>query len=690
MMRFFLLLFACAAFASSSKAAETVTTPRVKARIVTDVSAVAPGSSFAVGLDFELKKGWHTYWKNPGDSGEAMKVTWKVPSGIAAGPLLYPPPKRIDMPPLANFGYEDRVLIFSEMEAGDDLAPGSQLVIQAEARWLVCEETCIPETGTFDLALPVKAVAVPGKDASLFVEGRMAQPKPLPPADFQLSERGLELEIPNGIELPLETSQLFFFPENPGLIQNAAVQIAVKDGGKRSLRLVPDPALKELPENLSGILVTGSAAYALGGAPAHPAVVELPTGSQAPKPVAAQRPRGEEGLSVARAFPFAFLGGLLLNLMPCVFPVLSVKILSFIKRGGDDHRKVRSHGWAYTAGVLSSFGLLAAALIFLRWSGEALGWGFQLQSPLFVLGMIFFLFLLAFSLLGLFEIGGSLMGFGSKLAHRPGLSGSFFTGVLATIVATPCTAPFMGPAVGFALVQPAAVAVTVFLALGAGMALPYLLLTHAPALLKRLPKPGPWMETFQQAMAFPLFATVIWLLWVIGRQAPESLVTVLLALLGVAFGVWLGHRARRARPLALLVAAAAMTWAAMEVRAEVRTGQGRVQVSSAEGWAPYSEESIAAWRAEGRAVFIDFTAAWCLTCQVNKKTVLEREEVRKAFASKNVALVRADWTNQDVVISKALESFGRQGVPLYVYFPAGGEAKLLPALLTKAIVLEAL
>ncbi|HEX5035973.1 MAG TPA: thioredoxin family protein [bacterium] len=678
-----------------SLAADTVTTPHVVARIVSDAAAVAPGSSFGVGLDFTLKKGWHTYWKNPGDSGEPMKVTWKVSPGLSAGPLSYPPPELIQMPPLANFGYKDQVLIFSDMAAGADLTPGGSIEIQADATWLVCEETCIPEKGSFSITLPVAAASSPGPDAPRFQAARERLPKPVSAARVEVSDKGLYLAFPEGIELPEETSRLFFFPETPGVIKNAAEQVAFKDRGRHFLRLVPDPGMTKPPERLTGVLVTGEKAYALGELPDHPSVVALPPRAASRTP--AEVPSGETapavkseapGLTAARAVPFAFLGGLLLNLMPCVFPVLSVKVLGFLKKSGGDHRRARTHGWAYAAGVVLSFGVLAAALLFLRWSGEALGWGFQLQSPLFVLLMIFLLFLLALSLLGLFEIGGSLMGVGSKLAGQTGLSGSFFTGVLATVVATPCTAPFMGPAVGFALAQPAAMALAVFLAVGVGMALPYLVLTHVPALLWRLPKPGPWMETFQQAMAFPLLATVVWLLWVIGRQAPGALVTILLALLALSFGVWLGRRVRRARPVALLIAAAAVAWAVVEVRGEIRGAASALATTA--GWEAFSERRISALRAEGRPVFVDFTAAWCLTCQVNKKTVLEREDVRRAFSDKNVALIEADWTNQDAAISKALEAFGRQGVPLYVYYPPGGEAKVLPALLTKAIVLESL
>lgn len=672
-------------------AAGTVTTSHVTARIVSDAAAVAPGSSFAVGLDFTLKKGWHTYWKNPGDSGEPMKVTWKVSPGLSAGPLSYPPPELISMPPLANFGYKDQVLIFSDMAAGADLTLGGSIEIQADATWLVCEETCIPEKGSFSITLPVAAASSPSQDAPRFQAARERLPKPVSAARFEVSDKGWYLAFPEGIELPEETSRLFFFPETPGVIKNAAEQVAFKDRGRHFLRLVPDPGMTKPPERLTGILVTGEKAYALGELPDHPSVVALPpqTAPQAPAKVPETLEKSKSpGLTAARAVPFAFLGGLLLNLMPCVFPVLSVKVLGFLKKSGGDHRRARVHGWAYATGVVLSFGVLAGLLLFLRWSGEALGWGFQLQSPLFVLLMIFLLFLLALSLLGLFEIGGSLMGVGSKLAGQTGLSGSFFTGVLAAVVATPCTAPFMGPAVGFALAQPAAMAIAVFLAVGVGMALPYLVLTHVPALLWRLPKPGPWMETFQQAMAFPLLATVVWLLWVIGRQAPGALVTILLALLVLSFGVWLGRRMRRARPIALLIAAAAVAWAVTDVRRDLSETESVPQVSA--GWEAFSEKRVTDLRAEGRPVFIDFTAAWCLTCQVNKKTVLEREDVRKAFADKKVALIEADWTNQDAAISKALEAFGRQGVPLYVYYPPHGEAKVLPALLTKAIVLESL
>ncbi len=667
--------FAVLLFAFAAKAGDTVTTPHVTAKLVSEFSTVSPGETMGVGLHFEIKKGWHTYWKNPGDSGEPIKVRWAISPGLTPSALIYPAPHRIELPPLANFGLENEVLVFSEMTASNLLKAGQDVTIRAEATWLVCEETCIPEKGSFEIKIPVAAAVTHSQNYGLFEKARLQSPKKLPEIAFHLSERGVDFKIPEEVVIPEGTAP-FFFPEAQGLIENAAPQTLLKN---KVLLLTSASTLTELPKKISGLLVVGDKSYAIGESESQASFTYLTQAATAPS---------------LNVLLLAFLGGLLLNLMPCVFPVLSVKILSFVKKSGEHPKKIRMHGWAYASGVLVSFTALAALLIFLRWSGEGLGWGFQLQSPIFVLLIIFLLFLLALSLLGVFEIGGSWMGLGSRLAARGGLSGSFFTGVLATIVATPCTAPFMGPAIGFALGQPAIIAMTVFLALGLGMAAPYLLLSYAPFLLKRLPKPGAWMETFQQAMAFPLFSTVLWLVWVLNQQAPQAIVTSLLGLLGIGFGAWLGHRVKRARPLALLIGVAAMAWAIHDIREGHRVskseGVALVQTQEDGEWAVFSEQKLAALRAEGRPVFVDFTAAWCITCQINKKRVLERDGIRQVFAAKNVALLKADWTNRDPQISKALESFGRQGVPLYVYYPPHGEPKILPALLTKAIVLEAL
>lgn len=530
-----------------------------------------------------MAPGWHTYSKDPGDSGLPTKIRWRLPDGFAAGEIQWPVPKRIETPPLVNFGYEDTVSLLVQLTPPSSLA-GEKAILSAQVTWLECKDVCVPGKADVSLTVPVSS-------------------QPSPPTAEMAS----------------------FFAE---------------------------------------------------------ARARLPAGSET-APSASRDPP----LSLGFALLLAFLGGLLLNLMPCVLPVLSIKFLGFLETPRETLRK---HGLLYGAGVLLSFLVLAGLLIVLRAGGEKLGWGFQLQSPVFVgfLGALFFA--LGLNLLGVFEIGTSLVGLGGFLGGKSSRN-AFLSGVLAVLVATPCTAPFMGPALGYALTQSALSSLIIFCSLGFGLAFPYVLLSFFPVGLRWIPKPGAWMLTLKQGMAFLFFGTSLWMVWVLGLQRGTEMVSVLLLIfLGISVGAWLaGPVAERARSdvkrirvrrvgVAVAVLSALGLWA-LGGPATERPDDHR-----------YSQAKVDSLLAEGRPVFVDFTAAWCITCQVNERTTLSSSKVREAFRKRNVAVLVADWTNRDPDITRALEQFGRNGVPLYVLYSARGERVVLPAVLTPDIVLKAL
>jgi thiol:disulfide interchange protein DsbD len=694
-----LLVSAQAAHSGQSR----VSAPHVQVQLAPEVASVRPGEPFAVGLDFQLEKGWHVYWKNPGDSGLAPSLKWTLAQGVSAGPLEWPAPQRIALGPLVNFGYEGEVLLPSEITPPADLAVGKPLRLAARADWLVCQEDCIPGRADLELELPVSPEP-PAADpdwAARFARSRAALPRAATAAELSAfrADGRLELRLARSDGSPVLAGDgdVFFFPADPQHIDNAAPQELTRARDGLTLALEPSPQRREPVQRLRGMLVAASG-FAPDGAPALE--VDVAVGD-----IAAA---GSEASAAGRApslwlvLGFAALGGLLLNVMPCVFPVLSVKILDFVRRSSGSAAALRRHGLAYAAGVLLSFWILSGVLLALRAGGEGLGWGFQLQSPAFVVAMIFLLTALALSLLGLFDVGLGVTALAGRVPQGEGLLGSFSTGVLATAVATPCTAPFMGSALGYALTVPAATAFLVFTALGAGMAVPYVALCFAPRGLRLLPRSGPWLETFKQLMAFPLLATVVWLLWVLGLQAGvDAILGALSGLLFLSLALWLRARvvtpgrSQRARR-AVQAAAVALSLIGFGIALAAR---GPAQGTVAEGqrdaygiaWQRYSTGAVSALRAAGRPVFVDFTAAWCLTCKVNEHVVFSSAEIRDAFAARHVAMLRADWTSRDDEITRALESFGRSGVPLYVLWDGRDAApQILPSVLTRGIVLDAL
>jgi thiol:disulfide interchange protein DsbD len=641
-----ILLAASLLLAAAGAAAQPVRVDHAEAELVAAADAIVPGRPLDVGLVIRHDPHWHTYWRVPGDSGLPTTIDWKLPAGFAAGPIEWPVPKRLPIGPLMNFGYEGELLLPVRLTVPADVAPGQTVQLKARADWLICKEVCIPGGADLQLTLPVRAEAAPSAIAPLFASTRAQVPQPTTLDAASATIDGARVRLAFKPAAPLR--QLEFFPIEEARIEPAAAQALRAEADGTALYLTAAQPVAAEFARLKGVLVANGGPAAQGGWAGE---VDLPLVAGVVAPVAASAaPAAAGGGATAITFwvalAGAFVGGLILNLMPCVFPVLSLKLLSLMQhqRAEDEarvpHASLRAHGLAFTAGVLLCFVLLAGLLIGLRAAGEQLGWGFQLQTPWVIAALLLLFFLIGLNLLGAFEFsfGGALASSGAaQRLQGDRLSGSFATGVLAVVVAAPCTAPFMGAALGYAITQPAPVALAVFAMLGVGMATPYLALTCMPALLKRLPRPGLWMLRFKQVMAFPMFATCVWLLWVLAQQIGIDAVAlvlgglVLAALAAWAFGLaqagatrwrWL---ALAAAPLALYGVFALTLPGAAPARSELAT------TGSASGWQSWSRQAQETQLAAGKPVFVDFTAAWCVTCQANKRLVLATGAVRQAF-----------------------------------------------------------
>jgi thiol:disulfide interchange protein DsbD len=693
--------------------------PHVHVQLISPDAQLHPGANNA-GLYFKLEPGWHVYWKNPGDAGEPPHIKWTLPQGITAGPLQYPIPKRLPLGPLMDFGYEDEVLFPFQLNVSSGTS-GSPSVLHAKVDWLVCRGSCIPEKTELELTRPIASADTASgpvqTDQNIWARLAKHLPQP-PPATLKIgfvpTATGFRMTVNTGHK----ETEASFFPATADILSNPAPQVATPTSAGVTLDLKKDETLTANPKQMAGVLVlSGGRAYeliALAGAPkpAKPAVQEaIPatTSMSAPSPISSahpavaetesSRPHPASGPGLLQAAGLAFLGGLILNLMPCVFPVLFIKGLSLVQSGNEERHKLRTHGFVYAAGILISFWVLVAVLLGLRSAGAHLGWGFQFQSPIFLSLMAALLFFLGLSLAGQFEIGLTLTSAGGSLAAKQGYTGSFFTGVLAVIVATPCTAPFMGVALGYALSQPAVVTFAVFTALALGLAAPYVALTLQPAWTRILPRPGAWMEVLKQAVSVPIFGTVIWLAWVVAQAYGATLLAALLAsfLLIAVAGWFLGRwpAQRWATAIAALILVSVIGLSVMSAKALVPRFSSQevlsVRLVSRSGWQPWSAEAVTKYQSQGRPVFVDFTASWCLSCQVNERVALGKPEVQKAFADANVALLRADWTRYDDSITQTLASLGRSGVPTYVlYVPGEKTPRVLPEVLTPGIVTDAL
>lgn len=726
--------------------------------LVSEEAAVDSNKAFWVGVHFKLEEGWHTYWENPGSAGLPVRIEWSLPAGFKASGIYWPFPERFNQADLVSYGYENEVLLLTKISP-PALSAASNVELKAHVEYLICKESCIPGQVDLSLRLPIDKTGNNQQKSSaapLFEGARKKLPKSY--ANWQITPvvkgKTLTLLIKQEDKALYELSGVYFF-DQLSYVNPASKQVLMQENGKFSLIMeLSDEGLEKFNEDLNagklglkGVLVnpngwvTGDKdSQAMSVDVEIPGLKNVASGVAETGIVKAENGNKEsvgikdkeiassslvskmegtktEGLTklssstvtLQEAILFAFIGGLILNLMPCIFPVISIKILGFIHQAKSQKNEIRIHGLLFTAGVLVSFWGLSGLLIALRASGEVIGWGYQLQSPVFISILAVVMLLIALNFAGVFEVGERAGGVGSKLLSLSGYKGSFFSGMLATIVATPCTAPFMGSAIGFALTLPAMSSLGVFTALAIGMSIPYLLLSFFPAMIKLLPKPGNWMATFKQAMTFPMLATVLWLLWVFGNQTNiNSTIELAFALLIAAMSAWVYGKCcglmetTTKRVMGMMVAGILFAMAVYVVSkslpkgsegrgAEERRVAGKTDSHNL-NWLPYSADEVAKLREGGHIVYVDFTATWCLTCQANKALVFGSQEVLNLVKELDVKLVRGDWTSYDPVITEELQRHNRSGVPLTLIYPAdlAAEPIQLPEILTPGIVLEAI
>ena len=667
--------------------ANPVATENVTASIISEYDSVRPGDSLTVALRLDIREGWHTYWRNPGDSGQATSVKWTLPPGVQASNISWPYPERQYVGPVANYGYHGTALHLINLDVDSSLQLDSEFELVADANWLVCEEECIPEKAQLRFTLETSTGPnLVEKHKVEFAKARAALPTNLDAkSGYQYldSSNRMRFELTPHANL-LAAHSIEYFPYEWGVVQAPATQSVLQD--KAFITIETEKGDLEFSQPIAGVVVveTADSEYKAYEIESNPGPLTINNGATI---------HSEPGLSLPSALVFAFLGGIILNLMPCVFPVLFMKALSLVSHAGGSNSKSRLHGLVYTSGVLVSFAILSLVLISVKAAGLKVGWGFQLQSPLFVSVIAVLMFVLGLSLSGYLKLGSRLMGVGDQLASQQGFAGSFFTGVLAVIVATPCTAPFMGPAIGFAFTQSSLVAVMVLLSLGLGLALPYLVLSFFPLFARLLPKPGLWMERFQQFLAFPMYASAAWLVWVVSQQAGSNAVLVLLlVLIMVSFSIWLWQSTRASGRwwlwtgnigVIITIALAATLMVGSMINGIANNNVAANQNQSVTPFQAFNESDLIQLRNEGRAVFVNMTAAWCITCLANERVALSSPQIKAFFEDNDITYLKGDWTNQDEHITNYLDKFGRNSVPLYVYYPKdSGTPKILPQILT--------
>ena len=676
---FCLTLFSTCTHGNPSGSAEVIT-PHVRVSLISEQHSIEPGQSFWVALHFDIIEDWHTYWKNAGDSGNPPRIEWQLPPGFSASDIHWPYPQRLPVGPLMNYGYSNEAWLLVRITAADNIKV-AQINLNASAAWLVCKEECIPEEGEFSMSLPV---AGPGESQS---SNRHAQfqlmqqrlPQPSPWSDrIHVGENEIDLRIQIAEHDAGRIDDVYFFPARYGIVEHAAPQIASVDDQTLSINIRRGDLKAQPLQSLRGVLVFSER---LPDATITRAVEINSTAALSQ--------------NVWLMLAFALLGGLLLNIMPCVFPILSLKALSIVQTAAHSAATARRNGYVFTLGILLCFAIIAGTLLVLRSGGAAIGWGFQLQSPIFVLTLAWLIFAMGLLFSGVWSFGESWMGIGHSMTTQRSYLGAFVTGVLAVIVATPCTAPFMGTALGYALTQPAGIALMIFLCLGLGMALPWLLISLWPGLSTYLPRPGAWMERVKQVLAFPLYAAVAWLLWVLAQQVDQQgLLYALLSLVLIALGLWFWQNTRLAGRvwqtsalvtlLLLIGLMGTLLWKLEPANA--------ITAGAQDNWQPYDANTLARLRSDNKAVLVNFTAAWCITCLVNEKVVLSSDEIKTELRDKSIVYMKGDWTNRDPAITRVLEQYGRSGVPLYLYYPADPQREItvLPNILTKGIVIQAL
>jgi thiol:disulfide interchange protein len=682
------LLLATTAFAESGAPAG----PHVSASLIAETKNIVPGQPLHLALRQHIQDGWHTYWSNPGESGLPTMIDWSLPIGFSAEPISWPIPERFTAGPVVGYGYKHDVILPVTIDVPAGLQPGSIVMLSAHASWLACSDICVPEDVKLSLSVPVGTTLEGDSDwTEAFATARAQLPTSNPfRTTATASTAEVILRIATGDATRLRN--VTFFPADADVIDSEAAQSVVANSEELVVKLRRDTT-KSPPSQLNGVLTfTDLAAQG----------VQTTGAISISAPIGSPTSNGYPLLAFVAAVLLAFAGGIVLNLMPCVLPVLSIKVLALVRHTQSTTREIRLQGLAYAAGVLASFAIIGGVLIGLRSAGAEIGWGFQLQSPIVVGLMVYLLFAVGLSLSGVFEIGGRMTAIGGDLASRKGYSGSFFTGALATLVATPCTGPFMAASIGYAITQPWYVSLAVLEAVGAGLAFPYVLIAFSPRARGALPKPGVWMVRLKEILAFPVYGTAVWLMYVLSQQVDAAETIVALAgLVLIAFSAWLynavylndGLLGRWGVGLSALSVAGAMGLLFL-IGDEGGSRGAPIATGERQDWQPFSLSRLETLRAEGRAVFVDFTAAWCITCKVNERIALGDGAVIKAFADGGVATLRADWTRQDVDITRMLEANGRAGVPLYLFYPragATGERKspiILPQLLTASSVLH--
>ena len=695
-------LLAGLALSGAALPAPVATTYSTVDLIAEQASLPANGGTVTVGLYLEPNPGWHAYWRNPGDAGLEPRMRWDLRDGFEAGPFQFPVPHVLPFIDLITYAYEEPLLLMSDITVPAGLAPGESVQLQGRASWVVCDDQlCVPENTTLFLTLPVGDGGADATQAARFAAARDKLPEPV---DWQAQFERLDGTVRIAIETPeaaTDARDPYLFVSERNLVEYGQQSISFTprgavvsmDAARRMTDATEFSALLTFTDNDGALQAfsfsvqegTGVAAGLLGEGGLAPAA------------------RSYSGLSFGLALLFAFIGGIVLNLMPCVFPILSMKALSLVKMSHTDRSIAAQSGLLYTAGILVAFALIGGVLVALREAGQAVGWGFQLQSPAVNLALGLLMLAIALNLFGVFEVGTRIMGVGHTLTAGGERRAAFFTGLLAVVVATPCTAPFMAGALGYALVQPAAVALSVFLALGLGLAFPYLVLSYLPAAGRVLPRPGPWMATFKNVLAFPMLATAVWLFWVIGKQLGVDSMTVgLIAALCFAFAAWAyGRVARGRRPLAWSAAAVVGLIGTVVFGLRIEDYRAApVSLSETDAGTlgqlelePFTPARVTGYIDAGEPLFLYFTADWCVSCKVNERVALATDAVGEAFGERGIKVVEGDWTSEDPLITEWLDRYGRVGVPLYLYFPAGSSLDnptILPQILLPEIVIDAI
>lgn len=703
---FSILAVGIALVAGMAKAAEVSDTGKIKSAhaevtVASEVVAVAAGKPFWVLVTFKLQDDWHIYWQNPGDSGLSPQLDWTLPQGFTTEAIHWPVPRRIPLEGLMDYGYEGEARLLVPVMPPETLQAGQTVELSLKANWLICHDICVPERGETKIVLATAEAgtgAVPSERHAAEVAEALRDLPKIIKTQGKLEAKDASVKL--GIALPedwqaMQLSEAYFYPAAAGIIKHENRQKWQEQTGR--LETTIPKGTEKLPEALAGVLELNSDEGEIkyyrvefSQTPGSGALVEDATVKAMLEEVGpAATPKAT--IPGWQAILFAVLGGVLLNAMPCVFPVLSLKALAISKKAGAGSRAIiRKQGLAYLAGTTLSFMALASLLIVLKQSGDAVGWGFQLQSPAFVAGMVYLFLLLGLALAGMYELPQVLGGLGNAKASKDSASGSFFTGILAVLVATPCTVPFMAPALSYAFTQSAAITLLVMVAMGLGLALPYLAICFYPSLQHRLPKPGAWMLRFKEFMAFPIFATSAWLVWVLAQQVSLMGLAVVLAMVVILpFLIWLGWHKPRGFQWGLTVVALLLVAYSFTLLSPLNATQVVMQESSHNA-VPYNEQKLSELRAAQKPVFLDATAAWCITCKVNERVALNSPTLAREFEERGITFMIADWTNYDEAITRLLQRFNHQGVPLYVYFPPQGEPVVLPQLLTESIVMDAI